>query len=238
MQQPINFLPASYRRQLRERHRNVRQGLLLLVLGGALGMWWLFQAHQTAGLRDYAQSLEQEVRAARRQMNEVVRLRNQHKQLRHQVRVQRLLATPLRHTEVLATLGAQMPKTVALTQMNVESERPAPETVFEQDGDSGNDDSSGDADEQSNEPEPHRLRIEMTAMAPDDMTVANLLTSLKQHPLFTEASMQFSRSIERYGVMARLFRLRVVVDLRREFDRVSTNSQPDDRGEGGMAHVD
>jgi len=217
MQQPINFLPESYRRRQRERVRNARQCVLVVVLGGVLTLWWVFQAGQTGAERREAHRLESQVRAARQQMSEVVKLRREYKTLRHRVRVQRLLAQPLRHTEILATLGRLMPESVALLELEVETVRPDADVL-----DPPEQDATDSGDEQSKtaqRDEPHEVRLQLAAMAPDDMTVANMLTALKRHKLFSEVAMHYSRESERQGVIGRQCRIAVVVDLDRRFER-------------------
>ena len=215
MQQPINFLPESYRQRQRQRRSNARQSVLVVVLAGVLTLWWVFQAGQTGVLRREAQRLESQVRAARQQMSEVVKLRRQYKTLSHRVRVQRLLAQPLRHTEILATLGRLMPESVALMELRVETVRPDADVLKPKDSDEQSDSN----DDEKKKPKPHEVRIEIAAMAPDDMAVANMLTALKRHELFNEVVMHYSREGERQGVIGRQCRIGVVVDLDRRFER-------------------
>lgn len=213
MQQPINFLPASYRRRVRERRGAMRQLVLMGVLTALLAVWWLGQSQHTAALRRQAERLENDVRVAHEQMSEVARLREAYKQMRHQMQVQQSLATPLRKTQILATLGGEMPDAVTLTDLALRTDRSEPEAVI---GSKRNANKKDDA-KQDAAPPRHKVHIELTALAPDDMTVANMLSALKQHGLFTDAGIEYSRTVERYDVTAREFAMRVSIDMNRQF---------------------
>lgn len=239
-QPPINFLPASYRERLQQRRRNRRQIIWALMLLLALGGWWLVQQRQTAQTEAQAQALEVQVEHARQQMAEVLQLREQYQMLRHQAHVQRSLSEPLRRTQIMATLGARMPESVTLTRMHMDTQRP-PAGSLVQPG----------ARSTSSIAHPHKVRMELTALAPDDITVANLLTALKEHPLFGDVTIHHSHSVERYDVIAREFRMSAVVDLDRRFESDAQEPATEDSyqnrtadeseehsGREGVAHVD
>ena len=61
------------------------------------------------------------------------------------------------------------------------------------------------------------IRVELEALAPDDLSVATFVSELDASPLFTGVKMRSSRSTETRGVFAREFRLTAVVDLDRNF---------------------
>lgn len=216
-QQPINLLPASYRHRVRRSWRNRRQGALLVALIVVLGGWWFVQQHHTGQMQHNARDLEQQVVEARQRMSELMTLRRTHENLLHQVRVQRLLAEPLRRTHVIATLGQRMPEAVTLTRLRLDTDRPAtPAAVSSDAGGTG-------------PSEAHRVRLELQALAPDDMTVADLLSALKAHPLFDDVAMHQSRPVEVYDVAGREFRLTTVIDLTQAFDAASRDPAPTPR---------
>ncbi len=225
MQQPqVNFLPQSYALEVHRRLCTVRQSVLMLGLAGTLALWWVVQTQQTASLRRDANTIETQVRTAEHQMNEAVALRAKYQTLRHQVRVQQLLAAPLRHTQILATLGEQMPDSVTVLHLGLRTQRPAPAALT-----GAKNSKASHAAHQGQSAaaakSPHEVDIELTALAPDDMTVANLLSALKKHPLFTDATIYYSRPVERYDVVARQFSLGVRVDLDRKFEAAPSPSQ-------------
>lgn len=218
-QQPVNFLPASYRRRVRQVRRNRRQAVLAVALLVVLAGWWFVQQQHTGQMRQQAQELEAEVETARQRMTELMALRERYEALRHQVRVQRLLAEPLRRTQIMATLAERMPEPVTLTRIALDTERPPAASVVGRDGAGA----SG---------HPHKVELELSALAPDDLTVANLLTALKDHALFDNVAIHHSRSIEHFDVMARQFRLSTVIDLDRQFEPVEETSGASREGVG------
>ncbi len=181
----INFLPPSYVRRQARRRRRVRQFVLAGAMVASLGVWWLGQKGQTVALERYATALEVEASAAVEQRSELVRLREEHKLLINQVKVHRELAQPVRHTQMIGVLGAGLPDSVTVTELDMVT--------------------------------PDEVRIEIEALAPDDLAVATAVAAISDHPLFDGVRMESSRQVERYGVIARKFRLSTTVPLDRVF---------------------
>lgn len=227
----VNFLPMSYRRRDARRRRAWRQGVLIALLGLCLLGWWGVQTRQTGALRREANELMQQVETAQGRTAEVARLRAERQRLIQQVEIQRELAQPLRHTQVLAALGELLPPSVAVTHLAMHTQRPAPLPPPPRKKDDEKDKSTKKLPEPAPAPRgEHRLNLDLAGIAPDDLTVANVLTALKLHPVFSDVKMHYSRNIELEGVHGRQFRLELAVDLDRRFEPLRSGK--------GVAHVD
>jgi Tfp pilus assembly protein PilN len=215
----INFLPESYVRGEARRRRIYRQVTLVAILGLSLAGWWLTQHGRTEALRSYAEALEADVRTARDQMSEITKLRQEHEQLKHQVQIQRELAQPVSHTQIVAALGELLPASVGLMQVRMVARRPPP-TVAQKATASP---SKKQSAKTSAPPKAEdALRLELVAVAPDDITVANLVGSLSEHPLFTQVSLRYSRAKEFQGLLGREFHVQLSVPLDRQYEVQST----------------
>ena len=209
-QRDINFLPASYIQKQERRQQIARQAGLIAVVAILLVGWWMVQRGQTAAMRRYADTLEQAVLAQRDQMKVYTVLEAEQRDLLHRVKVQRKLAQPIRHTQILATLTEVAPSSVAVTAMTIEHEQPRPSKSS-----SKSRGKRGGA-KQSTAASGDLLRIAFTGIAPSDLVIANLLTALKSHGLFHDAKLHYARAAELDGIEGRQFQIEVIVPLDRQ----------------------
>ena len=204
----VDFLPPSYVRRQRRKVRTCRQVALVAVVATLLGFWAVALEANQHGQRRLAEQLESAVAAEADRRTVLTRLESTHDSLLRQMAVNRELSQPVSYTQVLATLGSLLPGEVTVTDLRLESVRPAPAKPA----------AKGD-------PAPVKvlvkqddfIRVELEALAPDDLSVATFVSELDASPLFSGVKMRSSRSIETRGVFAREFRLTAVVDLDRDF---------------------
>jgi len=211
----VNFLPASFVRRRAQRVRVMRQVLLVAVVAAGLLVWGLALRGQIASKTQHANSLEEQVIAARNMKTEMNRLRDEQKQLQHQVKVQRQLSQPVTHTQIIATLSGLIPPQVAVTELLMTTARPTPRQATPEDAVKSRKRQRQDAAQHRNEE--NQIAIELQALSPDGESVANLVETFSKHPLFTDVQMRHTRSIRVRQVMAREFRLELKVDLDRRF---------------------
>ncbi len=211
----INFLPETFRRQMEMRRRKYRHMLLLALFAVCLVGWGVVERGRNIGPRDYALSLEQQVKAAREQMSELVKLRTEQQLLLRQVELQRELSQPITHTQVIAVLSQILPPSVTLTDLQVSTHRPPPQPL-EDPGKKKR--TSSRKTTTTTDPVEDYLQIELQAVAPDDLTVANVIGDLADHKLFEQVTMKYSRPTQRQEIDARQFRLSMRVRLDRKFE--------------------
>lgn len=202
-QREVNFLPASYIRKQERRQQIIRQAGLISVVVVLLVGWWMVQRGQTAAMQRYADTLEKSVLAQRDQMKVYAVLEAEQRDLLHRVKVQRQLAQPISHTQILATLTQVTPSSVAVTEMTIEHEQPRQSRSR----------SKRQAAKQTAAASRDLLRMAFTGIAPSDLVIANLLTALKSHELFDDVKLRYARAIEVDGIAGRQFHMEVTVPL-------------------------
>lgn len=143
-------------------------------------------------LRSRVRSAEAQVVAARDKKIAVAKLRRKRKALLRQVRIQKGIAQPISHTQIIAVLGELLPESVALTNVTMNTTRPPPKKR-------GTKESSKHANRRRSNKKPvkqaeDQILIALTAVAPDNLTVANLIGILNDHPLFHGVRMRYSRA--------------------------------------------
>ncbi|MEO0586499.1 MAG: hypothetical protein AAF078_02565 [Planctomycetota bacterium] len=220
---PVNFLPESYlqRRDLRQ----VKRKCVLLSLGGVLvvAAWGMVQFSATTRLGAKAEALAAEAQAAERMQLELTRLRDQHGSLLQQVEVGRELSMPLHQAEVIRLLSDVLPEEVVLSELNIQTVRPAPKPIQKADANPrrpARPQLRGAAPEPE-VVEPDRLEISITGVASTDIVVAEAVNDLADHPLFADVTLHATRPVDRFGVPVRLFDVSLNTPLDRPIERVA-----------------
>jgi Tfp pilus assembly protein PilN len=207
----IDFLPPSYRADQARRRRLVGEVALVIVCVAAMVAWYFHSSRQIGELADYAQKLQAESLAVRKQAGELTRLQGEQTTLSRQARLQRELSQPLGLSRVIAVFTKAMPPSVAITNMVVAGRKPVP--------------APPEAKSAAKDVKPRKaspladevIRIEVTGVSPSDMEVADLVRTLGESSLFTNVKMRSSRAAEVRGRSAREFRVEMEVPLDREF---------------------
>ena len=226
----INFLPQSFIRQRLRKRRVYREAVLVAVVALAMIGWFASRRHQLSGLETYANAVHAESLAARKQVMEMAKLRDHHKRLTHQVRIQRELAASLDYTQVLATVAELMPQSMTLSALSMNSPQPSPR-VLTGDSKSAGKSSSSNAS--------NYLIVQLVGFAPSDVDIANFVGLLADHPLFVNVKMMFSRSAQINTLLAREFRIEMQLPPNRD-SRPATTQQASaqDSHPGEITHAD
>lgn len=199
----VDFLPEKCRiRQLR-RHRRTRYVSLLAALALAVLAGWAVLAQQTSSLAAKAQAIEHQLKSLRAKQLEVNRLAAQRRQLIAQVKRQHQLGMAVRDAQIITALANHMPATISLTDVSMRYHTGAAAA-----------NGSHHPGQRGVKP---TLAINIQGIAPDDMTVADFVSTLTRDPLFSKVTMRFSRPTTRGSVLGREFELTMSVDLTRQF---------------------
>ena len=211
----VNFLPETFIRKRARRVRVMRQALLVVVVAGGLLAWGVALRGQVTAKSYHAKSLEEQVVSARNMKTAMNRLREDQKQLNHQVKVQRQLSQPVNHTQIIATISQLIPSQIAVTELLMTTTRPEPEQSAPQDSIKSRKRKERETVVQRTAQ--NYIAIELQALSPDGESVANLVQTFSEHPLFTDVQIRHTRSVQVRRVVAREFRLELKVDLDRRF---------------------
>ncbi|MEO1237305.1 MAG: PilN domain-containing protein [Planctomycetota bacterium] len=223
----VDFLPESYRRARRARVRVLRE---IALVAGVIGVLLLATAAikgQRHSQKLTAQRLEATLAAEQTTLGLMDELARERASLRERIKLRRELSPPVSYTQILAALGEATPEGVAVTQLSMRSVRPEPEPMGEA---KANKRRSNPALNEPAPVEPDYVTVELDALAPGDMAVAQMVSGLDAHPLFSRVAMRSSRAVDVGGLGARSFSLTAEVDLDREF-RWSAD-------QGEVAHAD
>jgi Tfp pilus assembly protein PilN len=212
----INFIPEQYQRRQRRRKNLARQLVLIGFAVLCLAGWAMFQSHSTQQLRSYANTLEQQVHVQRDRLKALKNLQQQHERLTRKARVQRRLAQTLSHTRILNSLTSVLPDDVALTDLRMITHRPNPV--------------QSEADPESTlalakRAAPQAIRVDFQAVASAKVTVANVVATLGEHPVFSDVTMRHSQTRQTKGRRLRHFELTMKVDLQRRFELVDSREE-------------
>jgi Tfp pilus assembly protein PilN len=177
----LEFLPSWYRELHRSRRRVVMQawGLLLAVM--VMGLWMLLaqkSIERKAATLDAVTKQLAETRTALRHLDEQTVLRQQ---LQQQHEVLKKLGVHVEAARVLTALDRVMPREMSLIKVQIETKeinRAAP-------GGSG-----AKAAGKSPPVTDRRLAVELTAVAPTNVDVANFLAELANVPFFDDVAPQ------------------------------------------------
>ncbi len=205
----VDFLPPSYRRRQRRIARTYRQVALVAVAATLLGFWAVALEANHYGQRKLAEQLESSVQAKADRLTVLARMDRTYAALTRQSEVYRELSQPVSYTQVLGVLATLLPDEVAVTDLLLESVRPTPRKAS---------DKPDKKAAKTKVKQDDFIRVELEALAPDDLSVATFVSELDANPLFSGVKMRSSRSVETRGVYARQFRLTALVDLDRDFE--------------------
>ena len=219
----IDFLPTSYHAQRTQQNVAHRRWVLILVTAMTLTGWGIVRHKQSSELALRAGTLDSQVAVTQQKRSEMDKLRQERKSLLYQQNIQQQLYQPVAITQTVALIGRLMPDSTALTGVRILAHRPEPKPLEEPDEKkrkrSSKSKKSLDIEEQKD-----YLSIEIHGLAPDDVTVAKLVNTMSDHPLFENVAMHFSRVDSQDDLVTRRFRIGADVPLDRRYKPLTTTA--------------
>ncbi|MBL0926413.1 MAG: PilN domain-containing protein [Phycisphaerales bacterium] len=211
MRTVIDLMPGSCRIALKGRE-DVRRWVAVYALTCAVlfaGYSILRAGHAERSAR--VESLAAEARLAWSRSEETQRLLKEIRELEGAITRYDRLAWPVRVSDVIAAVGEQVPESVSLTSLTLTPRQDL--ASLARAGSSGR--TPGRAAVSTGQPPAARsvLAVEIEGLAPDDMTIARLVSGLDGNPLFDRISMDYARSRDVEGTAGRQFRVVCEVDL-------------------------
>ena len=212
----VDFLPESYRRTQQRRGRQLRHIMLVLAVASGLVFAAAATKSQTRKAKLNAERLEGTVESEQVTLGALADLEREHKGLMNRSRLRRELEPTVMYSQVIASITEVLPAEVALSELTMQTVKPAPEPKETDAQREARQRRSAKNKDKKPIYEPHLIGVEITGLASDDLAVAHLVSSLDAHPLFSRVTMRSSRTIQTQGVHAREFSLTATVDLDRE----------------------
>ncbi|GAB4109333.1 MAG: hypothetical protein Kow00105_18020 [Phycisphaeraceae bacterium] len=222
----IDFLPESYHEERAQRLVARRRWVLIVLTALTLVGWGLARHLQSADLARRTEALEAQAQATQQKRSEMAKLRAERQSLQYQLKIQRQLSQPVALSQTVAALGRLLPEGAGLTNLRVVAHRPPPKPKEDPD------DKKKSRKKKNDEPDPESLRhyliVEVSGLAPDDVTVANLVNEMAEHPLFEKVTMKFSRVDDRSEWLARRFQVEAEIPLDRRYLPVARSAEVSD----------
>ncbi len=219
----IDFLPASYREERARRNIAHRRWVLVLVTLLTLVGWGVARHKKSFDLARRADALQTQAEVNRQKISEMDKLRDERRTLTYQKNIQQQLDQPIAVTQTIAMVGLLMPDSCGLTNILVTTHRPDPKPIEKPDDKKKKRPAKkGDSD---NKPDPDYLHVDVHGIAPDDVTVANMVNRMSDHPLFEKVTMHYSRVDESGGLIARKFHIGADIPLDRRYLPVTQTAE-------------
>lgn len=224
----VNFLSDEFLREQGRKVRIFREAVLIVVVILAMVGWSMAELRRTQKLSRQLTQKQQEATDVEAQMTQLQVLSKRQAELNRQMRIKGELGLPVEFSQVIATIGAQMPESLTISDMTMNAPRPQPKV-----------NKAGDKKKASNKPEPkpapRYMKIVLEGVSPSNLEVATFVDRLTTNPLFSSVKVPYSRSKTIGSIVGRMFKVELEVSL----DRVYVPRQAADNDESGeeIAHA-
>ena len=219
----VNLLPGWYLRRQRERQSLHTRIWLMLALGGVMVGWTMVGRAQLRQLTDERDDL---VRQGELVANLAVKLQDKQAEIQRLEHLQlavRELGKSVPMSRVINQVRNNMTAGMAMSRINVDV-RPEPIK------------GGGFVGDAKNPPRYHDVaHLTVVGVSPDDEKIANLIKGLAANPLFTEISMNYTRTKLLRDYSVREFEIQMQIDLDRLTTEDPTSHEQAQAGEGDHA---
>jgi len=186
-----DFLPERITTHRAMRTRLLRQGHLLAITVVALvGLAYFNQDRIDRAEAEVVYLDEQSVNMAR-QMEMMYDLQTQLADLRIKQRIDSRLGSRVKGTDILGELGRILPKTMALTNLELEAV-PVAIKLEPAKGPAG---LTAKRTSKKKQRMVNRLKLVISGLSPNNVDVANFIADLSASPLFEEVNMGYAKNI-------------------------------------------
>lgn len=214
----VNLLPEWYLRAQRERCSLRIRLLLMLVLGGVMVGWTFVGRGQVRQLQHQRDALVRQGEIVHSLGGDLQRAENDIRRLENLQLAYRDLGTTVPMSAVLQQIPNNMTVGMALSRATIDVRA---EPVR----------NSGMVGDPRNPPRYHNIaRLNLVGLAPNDVLIAQLIGRISANPLFTDVSLNFTRTETLREYSVRRFEIQMQVDL----DRLATE---DPTNPGGPSDV-
>ncbi|MCC6581602.1 MAG: PilN domain-containing protein [Phycisphaeraceae bacterium] len=189
---PTNFLPDDYLEQRAQRRANgISLVLFVIVMAGVCGAFAVSRQQQQ-DVRRLQEAVNQRYQQAADRLEQLDQLRDKKRQMIHKARIAAGLVERVPRSVILAELTNNMPLSVSLLELNLDTKVVTPPVTAT----TALDKAKADRKEPA-QPETPRsdILIDLTGVAPTDVDVAQFMTALSLSSLFTDLNLVFSQQV-------------------------------------------
>lgn len=194
MAQNMSFLPEDYLHKRLARRTNV----ICLTLFGivTVGLWAAFTVDraQRQDVRDRLAAVSAQFEEAAKRIEQLEELQAKKQQWTRKAQVAAMLLERVPRTLVLAELVNRMPQSLSLLdfQLKTEVSKTTPPPVSRVALERSKTKAKQAAEEPAVQVPQTEVTLEMTGVAPTDMEIAEYITALGSHPMFTDVSLKYA----------------------------------------------
>ena len=207
----INFVPEWYQQQQVRRNQSRRMFILFAVLIGGLLAISAVTWKRVDMLKDYQQSIENQIRSMNHKVAQVTELQNERQAIIEQMDIYNRLARPVEMTLVSGAIAHLTPDSVFLEQFDSETEQLTRTEVLVPASESR----TGRAVTRSEKYEV--IEITIVGAAPNDVEIANYVGRLAGVNLFRNVKMQYAKERTIDETVIREFEITMQVPLDRDY---------------------
>ncbi len=209
----MSFLPEDYLDRRTARRTNVICiTLFVIVVGGLVGAYW-FRYRTADAVRHRHQQINAQFKEAADRLAQLEQLQARKQKMIHKAEVTSALVERVPRTTLLAELINHMPTQLSLLEFDLETEvvrnQSHPRTSLQRRRQQMKQNQQNDAEVELPETE---MNIHLVGVAPTDVEVAQFMTALSQHELFTDLNLQYSEETTIEKQKMREFRIDMKVN--------------------------
>jgi Tfp pilus assembly protein PilN len=215
MAKNMSFLPEDYLKSRLERRTNIICiTLFVVILVGTVGAF-LVKKRQLAEAESQHRRARQQIEDAARRIEQLEELKAREAQMMRKAKLTSMLIERVPRSVILAELINNMPTALSLTELELDTRivrdmTPRPKTAMDRAKDAARARLAADIEEP--EIPPTQVTMALSGIAPTDVQVAQFITSLNRHEMFTEVNLLVTESTLVEEQTMRRFRIELVVN--------------------------
>ncbi len=216
MPENMSFLPEDYLARRMARRTNIICLTLFVIVGAGLVATYFVDQAQRLGVHERLAAVKQEKQEAAERLKQLEELQARKQEWTRKAQVASVLIERLPRTLVLSELVNHMPQTLSLLDLQLKTEvskvTPPPASRVQaeraKNARRSRKADAGKGGEGVIEAPKLKVSMDLTGVAPTDVEIAEYITALSAHPMFTEVSLKFSeqskvedRDMRKFGLM-------------------------------------
>lgn len=223
-----SFMPEDYVAKKIARRTNIIFISLFGVVFFVVAAAFFVTDRQRTEVRDELTKVNMKVEEKRAQLEQIESLNAQKQEMKRKANVTAALRDRVPKSAVFAELSNNMPATMSLTELKIETEavkgQPAPRTAIQRE--KLRQASTGQEEIQV---VPTRVEIGLAGVAPTDVEISEYIGTLNAHPMFSDVTLQYVEEMKIEESMLRKFRIQMAQSV--GFDMAQFEPT---RSEGGL----
>ncbi len=215
MPKNMSFLPEDYLQSRLERRTNIIcLTLFVVVLVGTVGAF-LVKKRQLSEAEALHRTTRRQVEDAARRIEQLEELKIRKAQMMRKARLTSMLIERVPRSVILAEVINNMPTALSLMDLELDTRivrdmTPKPKTAMERAKEAARNRTAAEAEEV--EVPPTQVTMAITGVAPTDVQVAQFITALNRHEMFTDVNLLVTEATIVDDQTMRKFRIELVIN--------------------------